>query len=317
MRAGGPEVLELVRLEAPTPGPGAILVRNEAIGVNYIDTYHRSGLYPVPLPCVLGLEAAGVVASVGEGVTRFREGDRVAYASGPLGAYAESHVVLEGRAVALPSDVGFDLAAAVLLKGMTAEFLLRRCYAVQAGEAVLVHAAAGGVGSLLTQWAKRLGARVIGTVGSEAKAELARSQGCDEVILYGEEDVAKRVRALTDGAGVRVAYDGVGAATFEGTLASLGRRGAFVSYGNASGPPPALEIGRLARMGSLSLTRPTLGDYVATDSELDSSAASLFEVLRTGAVRMSIGQTYRLEEARQAHMDLEGRRTIGASLLRP
>ena len=266
---------------------------------------------------MLGLEGAGVVAEVGEGVTRFREGDRVAYASGPMGAYAESHVVPEGRAVRLPDGITTELAAAALLKGMTAEFLVRRCYPVQPGDAVLVHAAAGGVGTLLTQWAKRLGAHVIATVGSAEKAEIARTQGSDEVILYREADVAARVREITGGAGVRAAYDGVGAATFEGTLASLGRRGVFVSYGNASGPPPALEIGRLARGGSLFITRPTLFDYVATTEELDASAAALFGVLGDGRVVLPIGQRYPLAEARRAHEELEARSTTGASLLLP
>lgn len=316
-RTGGPEVLDLVENEAPRPGPGEILVRNSAIGVNFIDTYHRTGLYPVKLPSGLGMEGAGVVEAVGEGVTRFSVGDLAAYASGPIGAYADQHVVKADRAVKPPAGVSAEVAAAALLKGMTAEFLLRRCYPVRAGETILVHAAAGGVGSILVQWAKAIGAVVIGTVGSAAKAELARRHGCDHVILYREEDVAARVREITGGAGVPVAYDSVGAATFEGTLASLARRGLFVSFGNASGPVPPFAPARLSQMGSLFLTRPTLFDYVATTPELDVSAQALFDVIASGAVEIEIGQTFPLAEVRRAHEALEARETIGASLLIP
>ncbi len=316
-RTGGPEVLGAVDLPTPEPGPGQIRVRQAAIGLNFIDTYHRTGLYPVKMPLVLGQEGAGVVDAVGEGVSRFAVGDRAAYGTGPMGAYAAFHVVPEGRAVKLPESISFETAAAAMLKGMTTEFLVRRCYPVKAGEAVLIHAAAGGVGGLLTQWAKHLGAYVIGAVGTPDKAAIARSQGCDEVILYRDEDVAARARELTGGKGVRVAYDGVGAATFEGTLASLGRRGTFVSFGNASGPAPAVEPGRLARGGSLFLTRPTLFDYVVTTEELDESAAALFAVIASGAVKVPIGQTFPLAEARRAHEALEARATVGASLLIP
>ncbi|MBC7166153.1 quinone oxidoreductase [Phenylobacterium sp.] len=314
---GGPEVLRLVEVETPQPGPGEILVRNQAIGLNFIDTYHRSGLYPVKLPSGLGMEGAGLVEAVGEGVTRFSAGDLAAYASGPIGAYAEFHVVKADRAVKPPAGVGADVAAAALLKGMTAEFLLRRCYPLTAGQTILVHAAAGGVGSILVQWAKAIGATVIGTAGSEEKAARARELGADHVILYRHEDVAAKVREITGGAGVPVAYDSVGAATFEGTLASLARRGLFVSFGNASGPAPPVEPGRLSRMGSLFLTRPTLFDYVATVEELDESARALFDVIAKGQVRIDIGQTFPLVEARRAHEALEGRATVGASLLVP
>jgi NADPH2:quinone reductase len=316
-RAGGPEVLAAVDLPVPTPGPGQVLVLHKAIGLNFIDTYHRSGLYPLKMPAVLGQEGAGVVEAVGEGVTRFAAGDRVAYGAGPMGAYAEAHVVPEGRLVRLPESVSFESAAAAMLKGMTTEFLIRRCYPVKAGDTILVHAAAGGVGGLMTQWAKHLGARVIGTVGSQDKAALVRDQGCDEVILYRTEDVAARVKAITGGKGVPVVYDGVGAATFEGSLASLARRGVLVSYGNASGPAPAVEPVRLMRGGSLWLTRPTLFDYVATTEELDASAAALFEVIASGAVKVPIGQTFSLKDARLAHEALEGRSTVGATLLIP
>lgn len=315
VRAGGPEVLEVVDRPLPTPGPGQILVRHQAVGLNFIDTYHRSGLYPMTMPAILGLEAAGVVESLGEGVTRFKAGDRVAY-NGTLGAYAEAAVVPADRAVKVPDGVSLETAAAVLLKGMTAEFLVRRCQKVQPGQTVLIHAAAGGVGSILVQWVKALGATVIATVGSEAKAALARDHGADHVILYGEEDVAARVSEITGGQGVAVVYDGVGKDTFDASFKSLGRRGTLVTFGNASGPAPAiapLELGTK----SLFLTRPRLFDYIATTAELDDSAAALFAVLESGAVKIEVGQTFPLSEARAAHEALEGRRTTGATLLIP
>lgn len=314
---GGPEVLEVVDIPTPVAGPGQVLVRQQAIGVNFIDTYHRSGLYPVKLPSRIGMEGAGLVEAVGDGVTRFKVGDLIAYASGPLGAYAQFHAVAADRAVHLPEGVDAATGAAAMLKGMTAEFLLRRCYPVKAGETILVHAAAGGVGQVLVQWAKHLGATVIATAGSEDKAERARSLGADHVILYRDQDVAAEVRRITEGKGVPVAYDSVGAATFEGTLASLARRGLFVSFGNASGPVPPFAPARLAQAGSLFFTRPTMGDYQVTTAELDESAAALFEVIKSGAVKIDIGQTFPLAQARQAHEALEGRATIGASLLVP
>ena len=316
-RTGGPEVLEAADESLPEPGPDQILVRHEAIGVNFIDTYHRSGLYPIPMPSVLGQEAAGVVEAVGETVTRFKIGDRVAYGTGPTGAYAEAHLVPADRAVKVPDGIPLRTAAAVMLKGMTAEFLLRRCYPVLAGQAILVHAAAGGVGSILCQWAKSLGVKVIGTVGSPAKAEFARANGCEHVILYNEEDIASRVMQITGGHGVPAVFDGVGFATFEASLNSLGRRGVMVSFGNASGPAPAIEPARLARSGSLFLTRPTLFDYVTSTPELDSSASAVFEVIRSGAVQPQIGQTFPLAEASKAHEALENRRTRGSILLIP
>ena len=315
-RTGGPEVLEAVEVPTPTAGPGQILVRHEAVGVNFIDTYLRSGLYPMKLPSILGQEAAGVVAALGEGVDRFRIGDRVAYFAGG-GGYAGFGVVPADRAVPLPEAIAFEIAAAALLKGMTAEFLLRRCHPVQAGEAILVQAAAGGVGTLLTQWAKRLGAVVIGTVGSEDKAVLARAHGCDHVILYRHEDVAARVRDITGGEGVTVAYDSVGKDTLEGSLSSLARRGILVSYGNASGPAPAIPPLRLMQGGSLFLTRPTLGDYVRKPEELADSAAQVFALITSGAVRVEIGQRFPLTEAEAAHRALEARQTVGATVLTP
>ena len=315
---GGPEVLKLVEVETPTPGPSQVLIRHEAIGVNFIETYQRSGLYPMKLPSGLGGEAAGVVEAVGGEVTRFNIGDRVATAgSGSPGAYADYSVALAARTVALPDSIDFRTAAACLLKGMTTEFLIRRLHRVEAGETILVHAAAGGVGQIMTQWSKALGAVVIATVGSEAKAARARELGADHVILYRDQDVAAEVRRITGGKGVPVAYDSVGKDTFEGTLKSLARRGIFVSFGNASGPPPPVEGRQLMINGSLFFTRPTMGDYQTTTEDLDASAAALFEVIASGQVKIEIGQTFPLAEARKAHEALESRATIGASLLIP
>ena len=315
-RTGGPEVLELVEVETPQPGPGQILVRHQAVGINFIDTYQRSGLYPMKLPAGLGSEAAGVVEAVGEGVTRFKVGDLAAYAGAP-GAYADANLVAARRAVALPVGVDVRTAAAALLKGMTVEFLIRRLHRVERGETVLVHAAAGGVGQIMVQWAKALGAVVIAAVGSDEKAARVRELGADHVILYREQDVAAEVRRITDGKGVPVAYDSVGKDTFEGTLKSLARRGLFVSFGNASGPPPPIEARQLMLNGSLFFTRPTMVDYQATTEELDASAAALFEMITSGAIAIQIGQTFPLSDARKAHEALEGRATVGASLLIP
>jgi NADPH2:quinone reductase len=316
-RHGGPEVLQAVEIATPQPGPDQILIRHEAIGLNYIDTYNRSGQYALPMPAILGQEGAGVVEAIGDTVTRFRIGDRVAYGTGPVGAYAEAHLVPADRAVRVPDDIPLRTAAAIMLKGMTAEFLIRRCYPVLSGQTILVHAAAGGVGSILTQWAKSLGVKVIGSVGSAKKAEYARAQGCENVILYNEEDIANRVMQVTGGHGVPVVFDGVGFATFEASMASLCRRGMLVSFGAASGPVPAIEPQRLARGGSLFLTRPTLFDYVTSTAELDASAAAVFEVIRSGAVKVQIGQTFKLSETRQAHEALEARQTSGSTLLLP
>jgi NADPH2:quinone reductase len=314
---GGPEVLECVDLPAPEPGPGQVRIRNHAIGVNFIDTYHRNGLYPVPLPFVLGTEGAGEVEAVGEDVSRFKVGDRVAYAVRILGAYAEQHVLPEDQVVAIPDELSYEDAAAVILKGMTAEYLLRRCYPLKAGDACLVWAASGGMGTLLCQWAHAIGAVVIGVVGSEAKAELARSNGCDHVLNHRTDDVAARVREITGGAGVRVSYDGVGKASFDASMKSLGRRGMLVSFGNASGPAPAVEPLALSRGGSLFLTRPTLFDYVTNAEELDECAGAVFEALRSGAIRAEVGAKYPLAEARKVHEALEASETIGSTILIP
>lgn len=313
---GGPEVLQTVEIETPTPGPGQILIRHQAIGVNFIETYQRSGLYPVKLPAIPGGEAAGVVEAVGEGVSRFKVGDRVATTNAG-GAYAEASLAPANRAVAIPDGISTEVAAAILLKGMTTEAFVRRTYPVKAGETVLVHAAVGGVGQIMTQWLKAIGATVIATVGSEAKAAKARALGADHVILYREQDVAAEVRRITGGAGVPVAYDSVGKDTFEGTLASLARRGLFVSFGNASGPVPPFPPARLAAGGSLYLTRPTLFDYIVTTEELDESAGLVFGMVASGKIDIEIGQTFPLADARKAHEALEARSTVGASLLIP
>lgn len=316
-RAGGPEVLEVVERPVPRPGPGEVLIRHAAIGLNFIDTYHRTGLYPVTFPMVLGVEAAGTVEAAGAGVSRFRPGDRVGYAPAPSGGYAEFSVRSADRVVAVPADIPLDLAAAALLKGMTAEFLLRRTFHVKHGDVVLIHAAAGGVGSILVQWAKALGATVIGTAGSQAKLELVGRLGADHLLLTEQPDLADRVREITGGRGVPVVYDSVGKTTFDASLASLARRGLMVCFGNASGPPPAVEPLRLSRGGSLFLTRPTLHDYVATPEELDASAAAVFEVLGAGQVKVEIGQRFPLAEARAAHEALEARKTTGSTVLVP
>jgi NADPH2:quinone reductase len=314
---GGPEVLDYVDLPSPEPGRGQVRIRNRAIGVNFIDTYHRSGLYPVTLPFTPGTEGAGEIDAVGEGVTRFKVGDRVAYAVRILGGYAEQHVLPEDQVVAIPDDLSFENAAAVMLKGMTAEFLLHRCYPLKAGEACLIWAASGGMGTLLCQWAHAIGAMVIGVVGSEAKAELARSNGCDHVLNHRTDDVAARVREITDGAGVRVSYDGVGKASFEASLKSLGRRGMFVTFGNASGPVPPVEPLALSRGGSLFMTRPTLFDYVTNAQELDASAGAVFEALHAGAIKAEVGAKYPLAEARRVHELLEASQTTGSTILIP
>lgn len=315
-RTGGPEVLAVAEVETPAPAAGEVLVRHEAIGLNFIDTYHRSGLYALPLPTALGTEAAGVVAALGDGVARFSVGDRVAYVARKPGSYAEYAAVPAAEAVRLPDGVDFRSAAAGLLKGLTAEALLRRVHPLQAGETVLIHAAAGGVGQIMVQWAKALGATVIGTVGSGEKAEQARKLGADHVILYRETDVAAEVMAITGGKGVSVAYDAVGKDTFEATLASLATRGLFVSFGNASGQPAPMLSTQFAR-GSFFFTRPSVYHYIATPEELDTAAEALFAVLLDGTVTVEVGQTYPLDQVRQAHEAMEARTTVGASLLIP
>ncbi len=314
---GGPDRLQWEEVEVGEPAAGEVLLRQTAIGLNYIDTYHRTGLYPLPLPATLGLEGAAVVEQIGPGVTELRRGDRVAYASPPLGAYAEWRVYPADRLIALPPGITDRQAAAMMLQGMTAEYLIRRAFPVQAGQTVLFHAAAGGVGLIACQWLKHLGATVIGTAGGADKAALARAHGCAHVIDSYTENVADRVRELTGGAGVAVVYDGVGKATFEASLDSLARRGMLVSFGNASGPVPAFEPSMLSVRGSLFLTRPSLIDYTATRAELVASARTLFDVVLGGAVKIEVHQTYALRDAARAHRDLEARKTTGSTVLLP
>lgn len=317
-RTGGPEVLSWDEVTLGSPGPGQVFVRHKAVGLNFIDTYHRSGLYPVQsLPSGLGLEAAGVIEAVGDGVTEFAIGDRVAYGTGPIGAYSEARNMPADKLVKLPDGIDDRTAAAIMLKGLTTQYLLRRTYRVKAGDTILVHAAAGGVGLLLCQWAKHLGATVIGTVGSTAKGELARAHGCDHTILYRVADVAKRVRELTGGAGVPVVYDGVGKDTFAASLDCLAPLGMMVSFGNASGPVASLDPLVLSQKGSLFFTRPTLMHYTAKREDMLSMAAELFEVVQSGAVKVEVNQTYRLFDAANAHRNLEGRKTTGSSVLTP
>ena len=315
---GGPEALRWEEVEVGDPGPGQLRVRHGAVGLNYIDVYHRTGLYPLPaLPWTLGMEGAGQVEAVGEGVTEFKVGDRVAYASPPVGAYAEVRLIATDRVVALPDAIDDPTAAAMMLQGMTAQYLLRRTYRVQPGDAILLHAAAGGVGLIASQWARQLGAIVIGTVGSDEKAELARAHGCQHAIVYSRENFVERVREITNGQGVAVVYDSVGKETFMGSLDCLRPLGMMVSFGNASGPVPPFEPGILAAKGSLFLTRPVLMTYTAKRPDLLASAAELFEVVASGAVRIEVRQTYLLAEAAQAHRDLEARRTTGSTVLLP
>jgi NADPH:quinone reductase len=314
---GGPEVLRWVNVEVGEPGEGQARVRHTAVGVNFIDTYHRAGLYPIPMPSGLGSEAAGVVEAVGPGVTVVRPGDRVAYAGGPPGSYAEARVMPAGILVPIPEGVTDQTAAAVMLKGMTSQYLIRRTYPVKAGETVLFHAAAGGVGLIACQWLKALGATVIGTVGSDEKAEVARAHGCDHVIVSTREDIARRVREITGGVGVPVVYDSVGKDTFLGSLDSLRPRGLMVSFGNSSGKVAPFDIGILSQKGSLYLTRPTLATHTATRADLEATAAEVFDVIREGKVKVEIRHTYPLADAERVHRDLEGRRTVGSIVMIP
>ncbi len=313
-QVGGPEQLCWEEVEVPAPGPGEVLIRHTAVGLNFIDVYHRTGLYPLPLPATLGLEAAGVVEALGAGVTELKPGDRVAYASPPLGAYAERRVIPAARLVPLPEGISDVQAAGMMLQGMTAQYLLRQTYRVMPGETILFHAIAGGVGLIACQWAKHLGATVIGTVGSPAKAELAKAHGADHVIDYTKEDFVARVKELTGGKGVPVVYDSVGKDTFMRSLDCLKMRGMLVSFGQSSGPVPPFDPNILQTKGSLYLTRPTLMHYTAERADLVASAAELFEVVRQGDVRIEVRQTYPLAEAAQAHRDLEARKTTGSTV---
>ncbi len=316
-QTGGPDVMCWEELAVGEPAPGEARIRHEAVGLNYIDTYHRSGLYPMPMPSGLGLEGAGVVEAVGEGVSDLKVGDRVAYAGGPVGAYCQVRCLPAHRLLKMPEGIDFKTGAAMMLQGLTSAYLLRKTYKVQAGDAVLIHAAAGGVGLIACQWAKALGATVIGTVSSEAKAALAMAHGCDHIIYYAREDVAKRVRELTAGEGVAVVYDGVGKDTFMGSIDSLRVRGMLVSFGNASGPVAPFDPLLLSQKGSLFVTRPILMHYTTRRDELVALGKELFDVVSSGKVKIEVNQTYALADAANAHRDLEARKTTGSTILLP
>lgn len=314
---GDPDVMKWQSVEVGDPGPGEVRLRQTHAGVNFIDTYHRTGLYPPPggLPNGLGLEGAGEVVALGPDVTDLAKGDRVCYGTGPIGSYAEERVMPADKLVKIPHAIPDRQAAGMMLRGMTVHYLIRSTFPVQSGQTVLLHAAAGGVGLIACQWLNHLGVTVIGTVGSEEKADLARRHGCHHTIVYNQEDVAERVKALTDGKGVPVVYDGVGAATFNASLDSLAPRGTLVSFGNASGPVPAFEPAILSAKGSLFITRPKLMDYTLTREELEIRARELFEVVIAKAVTIEVNQTYPLQDADEAHRDLEARETTGSVVL--
>ena len=314
---GGPEVMQWVDVDLGEPGAGEIRLRHAAAGLNYIEVYQRDGLYPLTLPCGLGQEGAGVVEAVGDGVTELRPGDRVAYGSGPPGSYAEARLIPADKVIKLPDAIDERTAACIMLKGMTAYYLLHRTHAVKPGDVILVHAAAGGVGSLLVPWARHLGAEVIGTAGSAEKAGRARTFGCSHVIEYAHEDVAKRVREITDGRGVDVVYDAVGKATYEASLDSLRPRGLMVSFGNASGTIPAVDMLELMKRGSLFITRPSLVHHVSTREELVTAAQAVFDAVSNGVINVDIHQSYAMSDAAQAHRDLEARKTSGCTVLLP
>ena len=314
---GGPEVFQYEDVTVGDPGPGQARIRQTAIGLNFIDTYHRSGLYQLQMPSGIGLEGAGVVEGVGPGVTWVKAGDRVAYAGGPPGAYAEVRLIPADRLVKVPEGVSDQTAAAMMLKGLTTQYLIRSTYRVQPGQTVLFHAAAGGVGLIACQWLKALGINVIGTVGSDEKAKLAKAHGCEHTIIYTRENFAERVQEITGGKKVPVVYDSVGKDTFMGSLDCLQPRGMLVVFGNGSGPVSAFDINLLAAKGSLYVTRPTLMTYTAKREDLEAMAADLFDVVKSGKVKIEVNQTYALKNAAQAHRDLEGRKTTGSTILLP
>ncbi len=316
-QAGGPEVLQWEEVQVGPPGEGQARIRHTAVGVNFIDTYHRSGLYPIPMPGGLGSEAAGIVEAVGPGVTVVKPGDRVAYAGGPPGSYSEVRLIPAAILVPIPEGISDETAAAVMLKGMTAQYLIRRTYPVKSGETVLFHAAAGGVGLFACQWLKSLGATVIGTVGSDEKAAIAKAHGCEHVIISTREDIAKRVKEITKGTGVPVVYDSVGKDTFLASLDCLRPLGLMVSFGNSSGKVTPFDIGILSQKGSLYLTRPTLATYTSTRADLEATAKDVFTVIREGKVKVEIRHRYRLADAATVHRDLEGRRTVGSIVMQP
>ena len=311
---GGPEVMEWESLEVGTPGPGEVRVRHAAVGLNFADTYFRSGLYPAPLPAGMGVEAAGVVEEVGAGVTEFAEGDRVTYTGSPLGAYSTERVMSVDHLIKLPETISFETAAAMTMRGLTSAYLLRRIATLQAGDTVLLHAAAGGVGLIFTQWASLLGIKVIGSVSTDAKADVARAHGCEHTIVYSREDVATRVRELTGGAGVPVVFDSIGRTTYQSSIDSLARRGLLVCFGTASGQVPPINAMELAMKGSLYVTRPALADYIADKDERAALAGELFDHVGSGRINVEINQRYTLDDAVRAHQDLESGRSIGSSV---
>lgn len=316
-RTGGPEVMEYVDVEVGDPGPGEARVRHEAIGINFIDVYFRTGLYPQPLPGGLGKEGAGVVEAIGEGVTEVKVGDRVAYAGGPTGAYAQSRIMPASMLLRLPDDISFEIGAAMMLQGLTVQYLLNRTYKVKAGDTILFHAAAGGVGLIACQWAKAIGANLIGTVGSEEKAALAKAAGAAHVINYNTENFTERVLEITKGAKVPVVYDSIGKDTFIGSLDCLQPLGLMVSFGNASGPVPPFSLTELVSRGSLYITRPSLFAYAAKRADLEAMSADLFQMVSSGKVKIDINQRYQLADAARAHIELEARKTTGSSILLP
>ena len=315
---GDPEVLRWEDYDPGQPGPGEVLLRHEAVGLNFIDVYHRTGLYPVgPLPAIPGMEGAGMVEAIGEGVSEVAVGDRVAYAGLPPGAYAEARIMPANRLVKLPDSISTRQGAAMMLQGMTARYLLKGCYEIKAGDNILIHAAAGGVGLIVCQWAKHLGATVIGTVGTDEKAALAISHGCDHVIIYTKEDFTARVREITDGQGVPVVYDSVGKDTFTGSLDCLAPLGLLASFGNASGPVEGVSLDMLSNRGSLFVTRMTLGTTLAMPGKMQEGLLALNEVLQSGAVKVEINHTYKLDDIQQVHIDAEARRTSGSIIIEP
>jgi NADPH2:quinone reductase len=316
-KQGGPEVMVLEDVEVGEPGPGQARVRHHACGLNYIDVYHRSGLYPLTMPSGIGQEGAGVVEAVGPGVTQVKPGDRVAYAGGAVGAYAEVRLMAADRLVNLPDGLSFEQGAAMMLQGMTAQYLLKRTYKVQPGDTILIHAAAGGVGLIVCQWAKALGATVIGTVGSDEKAALAKAHGCDHAIVYTRENFTQRVKEITGSALLPVVYDSIGKDTFVGSLDCLRPLGLMVSFGNASGPVPPIDLSMLVSRGSLFLTRPTLVTYTAKREDLVATAKDLFDIVLSGKVKIEVLQRYALKDVVQAHRDLEARKTTGSTVLVP
>lgn len=314
---GGPEVMEYVDVEVGEPGPGEARVKQHAIGLNYIDVYFRTGLYPQPAPFGLGMEGAGVIEAVGPDVTHVKAGDRVAYACRPPGAYAEARVMPAGSLVKLPDSISFETAAAMMLQGLTVQYLFRRTFPLKGGETILFHAAAGGVGLIACQWARALGVNMIGTVGSEEKGAMAKAHGCTHVINYNKENFVERVKEITGGKGVPVVYDSIGKDTFLGSLDCLSPLGMMVSYGSASGPVPPFSVNELASRGSLFITRPTLFTYTAQRSDLEAMSADLFKMVESGKVKIEINQRYALKDVQQAHRDLESRKTTGSTILLP